>query len=356
MNASAFEGRHIISCDDGILVTGAAGFIGCQVVESLLRHGFTNVRCFVRPSSELGRLQDVLRSFPASQAHVKVGNLLSPADCAEAMAGVALVFHLVTGRGKSFPGCYLNSVVTTRNLLGAAVSLKGLRRFVNISSFAVHSNLSLRRGSVFDETCPLEDDLERRHDAYVYGKLKQDELVAQYHRVHGIPYVTVRPSVVIGPGKEGIPAHAGVGTFGIFLHVGGGNPIPFTYVDNCADAIVLAGLVEGVEGEVFQVVDDDLPTSRSFLRQYKRSVRPFRSIRVPYLLFYLFCYLWERYAAWSEEQLPPVFNRRMCAFYWKGHAYSNRKLKERLGWTPRVPMRAALSHYFTAQQKGAPHA
>ena len=58
--------------------------------------------------------------------------------------------------------------------------------------------------------------------------------------------------------------------FGIFLHLGGSNPIPFTYVDNCADAIVLAGLTPGVDGEVFNVVDDNLPTSRQFLRLYKQ--------------------------------------------------------------------------------------
>jgi nucleoside-diphosphate-sugar epimerase len=332
-----------------ILVTGAAGFIGRRVVELLLERGFTNIRCFVRPSSEIEPLQEAISKHP--RAVIQVGNLLSPEDCARAAADAVLIFHLVTGRGKSFPGCFLNSVVTTRNLLDAVVAAKSLRRFVNISSFAVHSNLKLRRGTVFDETCPLEDDLERRYDAYVYGKLKQDEIVAEYHRTHGLPYVTVRPSVVIGPGKEGIPAHVGLGTFGIFLHVGGRNAIPFTYVDNCAEAIILAGLVEGVEGEVFQVVDDDLPTSRFFLRQYRKKVRGFRSLRVPYPFFYLFCALWEKYARWSAEQLPPAFNRRLCAFYWKGHDYSNRKLKERLGWNPRVPMDEALSRYFHEQRR-----
>src|SRR5438874_10347596 len=50
------------------------------------------------------------------------------------------------------------------------------------------------------------------------------------------------------------------------------NTIPLTYVDNCADAIVLAGLKPGVDGEVFNVVDDDLPSSRRFLRLYKQNV------------------------------------------------------------------------------------
>ena len=52
----------------------------------------------------------------------------------------------------------------------------------------------------------------------------------------------VRPGYVYGQGKSAITGRVGIGSFGIFLHLGGGNRIPLTYVENCADAIVLAGL------------------------------------------------------------------------------------------------------------------
>lgn len=61
-------------------------------------------------------------------------------------------------------------------------------------------------------------------------------------------------------------------TFGLFLHMGGGNAVPLTYVDNCAEAIVLAGIRAKVEGETCKVVVDDLPTGREFLRLYQRNV------------------------------------------------------------------------------------
>ena len=53
--------------------------------------------------------------------------------------------------------------------------------------------------------------------------------------------------------------------------------LPLTFVDNCAEAIVLAGLKPGVEGEVFNVVDDELLTSRQFLKAYKKKVTAFPS-------------------------------------------------------------------------------
>ena len=42
--------------------------------------------------------------------------------------------------GNSFPDAFPDSVVTTRNLLEAALASKCLRRFVNISSFTVYNN------------------------------------------------------------------------------------------------------------------------------------------------------------------------------------------------------------------------
>ena len=167
-----------------------------------------------------------------------------------------------------------------------------------------------------------------------------------YHAKQGVPYAIVRPGIVFGPGKKAIPGFVGMDTFGFFMHMGGGKQLPLTYVFNCAEAIVLAGLVEGIDGEVFNVVDDPLPSSRAFLRAYKRHVRRFFSVPVPYPAAYALCAMWEHYARRSEGQLPPVFNRRMCAFAWKGHIYPNRKVKERLGWECRVPMHEALQHYF----------
>ncbi len=117
-------------------------------------------------------------------------------------------------------------------------------------------------------------------------------------------------------------------------------------MDNCAEAIVLAGLKPEAEGETFNVVDDDLPTSRQFVRAYKRQVRGFRSVPLPYPVAYGLCRLWERYSEKSKGQLPSAFNRRRAAAEWKGNRYSNQKLKDRLGWKPRVNMRDAMDAFL----------
>lgn len=340
------EDDILINFDDPILITGSNGFIGSKVVETLLNYGFTCLRCFVRSSSNLTSLNKIIGSFNNVNIEIFKGNLLSLEDCRKATKGVSVIFHLAAGIEKSFPGCFLNSVVTTRNLLDSTLQAKSLKRFLNVSSFAVYSNMKIKRGGLLDETCEVESQPVQRYEAYCFGKLKQEELVLEYNKKYNIPYVIVRPGAVYGKGKASITARVGIDTFGIFLHLGGSNRIPLTYVDNCADAIVLAGIKKGVDGEIFNIVDDDLPRSREFLKIYKKNVGYFRSIYIPYKMFYLFCYLWEEYSEWSDGQLPPAFNRRKCASQWKGNRYSNKKLKDLLGWKPKVPYDQALKRCF----------
>lgn len=343
--------------DDLILVTGATGFIGSRVVASLLDRGFKRIRCLARSSNGLAQLQEIIQNRGAdTRTELVAGNLLSMDDCRKAAENVDLIYHLAAEGGRSFSGAFMNCVVTTRNIIEASLQCAHLRRFLNTSSFAVYGNRGKPQRGVLDETCPEEDQLSRRADAYCFAKLRQDDLVRRYGHDHGLPYVLVRPGVVYGPGKERIHGRVGLDTFGIFLHLGGSNPVPLTYVENCADAIVLAGLIKDVDGEVFNVVDDDLPTSRQFLRMYKKQVRSFRSIYVPHFASYLLCLLWEKYAEWSKGQLPPMHNLCEWAVCWKKTRYSNEKLKRRLGWTPAVPTSEGLSRFFASCREKGGHA
>src|SRR5215472_15058993 len=348
----------IIEPNDPILITGATGFIGVKLVENLLDRGFCHLRCFARPSSSMVKLE-ALKSRYQDRAEIEVikGNLLRCEDCVAATKDVAVIYHLAAGAGeKSVPDAFMNSVVTTRNLLDASLQHASLRRFVNVSSFTVYTNVGKPKGRLLDESCPIESSPERITDAYSYAKVKQDDLVREYGNKHAIPYVIVRPGSVYGPGKMQITGRVGVGTFGLFLHLGGSNRIPFTYVDNCADAIALAGLKPGIEGEVFNVVDDKLPTSRQFLRLYKRNVTSFASLYLPHAVSYLLCSLWERYSTWSHGQLPPVFNRRRWHVEMKRTTYSNGKLKARLGWTPKVSVDEGLKRFFQGCREQGSHA
>lgn len=347
----------VISRDDVALVTGATGFIGPRVVQNLVNRGFRRVRVLVRPSASSSKTKVLLQQAGQNDLQVIYGNLLSMDDCIAATEDARVIIHLAAGRGeKSIPDAYLNSVVTTRNLLEASLLHRCLLRFVNLSSFSVYANDGRTPGKRLDETWPVEQHPERRGDAYSFAKARQEELVVEYSKKYGIPCVMIRPGWVYGPGNTAITGRVGIGSFGVFLHLGGSNRIPLSYVDNCAEAITLAALVPGVDGEVFNIVDDDLLSSRQLLRLYKRHVRRFSSLYVPKFLSYSLCYFWERYSAWSEGQLPPAFNRCRWNSFWRKTYYSNDKLKKALGWMPIISTQEGLRRYFEACRRKDAHA
>ena len=118
--------QSIASPGDRILVTGSNGFIGSKVVEILLEYGFANLRCFVRPSSHLGRLQKVFGNFDAGRnIELVIGDLLSREDCRKAAEGVSIIYHLAAGMEKSFAGAFMNSALATRNLMDAFLESTG---------------------------------------------------------------------------------------------------------------------------------------------------------------------------------------------------------------------------------------
>ncbi len=334
----------IIGSDDPILITGANGFIGLRVVENLVDRGFRELICLTRPSSDSAKLEALVgRRGTEARIRVVKGNLLSREDCAFGTKEVAAIFHLAAGGSdKSFPDAFMSTVVTTRNLLDASLQCESLKRFVNVSSFAVYSNMHKPQWRVLDESCPVEARPDLRGDAYCFAKTKQDAIVAEYGERFGLPYVIVRPGYVYGPGKQSISSRVGINTFGFFLHLGG--------------SIVMAGLKRGVEGEVFNIVDDDLPSSRQFLRLHKRNVEHFKSVYLPHFASHSLCWMWEKCAKWSEGQLPPAFNLRRWHALWKKTRYSNEKLKTRVGWMPRISTGDGLRRYFEDCRDGGSRA
>jgi len=336
-----------------VLVTGAGGFLGVHVVERLLAHGHPDVRCLLRDRGKTERLLRLVESHPGAQMELRYGNLRSHPDCARAIADVSLIFHLAAGLKGSPAELFVDSVVASRNLLEALQARDGLSvqktRVVLVSSFGVYGVVPLGRGACIDEQTPLENHPELR-DTYSHSKLKQEQLFWDYQRKAGFELVVLRPGVIYGPEGGAFSSRVGLQIGPLFFHLGGSNLLPLTYVVNCAEAIVLAGLHPDSAGQIYNVHDDELPTASRYLREYKRHVKTIKSITLPYFITRIMARCLATYHRRSQGQLPAIITPYKAAAAWGGNKFGNSKLNS-LGWRQLVPTSDGMLQTFECLRK-----
>ena len=336
-----------------ILVTGAGGFLGQRIADSLLRRGAGHLRLHFRNAAPAVLMERLRTGHPPAQIEAVCANLTGAGDLMPLVDGIDCVVHAAAGMRGAPADLFANTVVGTRNLLEAA-GRSGVRRVVLVSSFAVYRSEPLRRGSTLDESTPTEPVGDSK-GPYGHAKVRQEQLFEAYQQRFGFESVILRPGVIYGPGGGALSPRVGIRAMGLFFSLGGRALLPLTYVDNCADAVALAALKAGA-GSVFNVVDDDLPTCSQFLRRYRREVQPLRTLRLPYALLLAASRWLERYHRRSKGQLPAVFTPCVVRSMYRPLRYSNAAMK-RLGWRPRIATEQGLSATFAhlkAQAAGAP--
>jgi nucleoside-diphosphate-sugar epimerase len=125
----------------------------------------------------------------------------------------------------------------------------------------------------------------------------------------------------------------------------GSAQLPLSYVENCADVAVLS-CVGDAGGETINVVDDELPTRREYVRELaaRRTPRP-AVFDVPWALLELGANsagLANRLAG-GRLPLPGLVNTPHLHARCKPLRYDNARAHEVLGWRPRCGFREALA-------------
>jgi nucleoside-diphosphate-sugar epimerase len=330
-------------------VTGATGFLGGRLVPRLLAEG-AEVCCLVRSPAGAAALRAAVGPEYRQRLEVCHGTLARVADWSDALAGCDTVFHLAAEVRGAAAVLFAGNVIATRKLIEAA---RDVRRFVLVSSLAVYGTDHLRAWDVLDEECPLDPNPHRR-DAYTYSKIAQEQVAWGAHRTQGLPLVVVRPGVIYGPGRDCLGGRLGL-RFGNFLvKMGGRHPLPYTFVDNCAAAVARAGLAPDVEGQAFNVVDDDPITGGELLRRYRAAVGGLRWLTVPGWAIGPLSGLCEWYHRRSNGQLPAVLTRYRSRAMWRPLRTSNARARLRLGWSPAVPFVEGLEQTLASvSRKGS---
>ena len=178
--------RACASMSARVLVTGASGFVGRALVDSLVGAGY-RVRATTRQPGEA--------TFPTSVEMVTTCDYRRPVDWAPLLAGVNSVVHLagIAHIGPAFEEAEYDRVVHAATAeLVAACSKAGVRRFVFMSSVRAQSGPAA--AGVL-----TENDAPRPTESYGGAKLRAEAAV----RGASVPWTILRPTMVYGAGAKG---------------------------------------------------------------------------------------------------------------------------------------------------------
>ena len=153
----------------------------------------------------------------------------------------------------------------TRNVLEAAVRA-GVRRVVHLSTVMVYGVPS---APVLRETLPRRPS----GDAYGDAKLEAEELAFRYHRERGLPVSIIQPTAVYGPfglaWTERVLEQLRSGL--VPLIDGGAGVCNAVYIDDVAEAVLLAAEREQAVGEAFLISGEPI-TYRDFYERFAQMV------------------------------------------------------------------------------------
>lgn len=229
-----------------VLVTGAGGFIGSHLAESLVEAG-AEVRALVRYNGG-GRLGWLDESQTAKDMEILLGDVTDPFAVKDYMRGIDTVFHLAALIAIPYsyvaPASYLRTNAEgTLNVLQAARE-RGVRRVVHTSTSEVYGTAEY---APIDEKHPLKGQ-----SPYSASKIAADKMAESYYRSFDLPVVTVRPFNTYGPRQSAravIPTIITQALRGGPIKLGSLHPTrDMTYVADTVDAFLKAGVAENVEG------------------------------------------------------------------------------------------------------------
>lgn len=333
-----------------LYITGATGFVGSSVVREAIRRGH-EVTAVVRPGSDATVAASAGAEGAITEARV---DLRSRRGLAGSLAGIDVVIHLAAAKAGDFYTQFAGTVVATENLL-MAMTEAGVANLVGVSTFSVYDYLNIKSGTVIDEQSPIDRSPELR-DEYARTKLLQEELYRGFGAGEGQRLVIIRPGMIYGPGNLW---HALLGAdFGPrFLRIGSKAILPMTYVENCAEAMVLAAekLIEPdspVVDRVINIVDDDLPTQRAYADLVAARMDTPPSIPVPWTVIKAAAGLLKKgnqLALDGRAKFPGIAVPDRLHARFKPLRYTNRLSKDLLGWTPRYSLVSAIDRSIEVQ-------
>jgi UDP-glucose 4-epimerase len=240
-----------------IIVTGAAGFIGSNLVEALLQQG-----------KEVIGIDEFNDYYDPTLKHKNIAHLQSSPnftliegdiqflDWSKLLQDVDVVYHQAAQAGvraswgKGFRAYTERNINATQVMLEAAKDAKQLTRFVFASTSSVYGDA---------ETLPTHEGIPPQPvSPYGITKLAAERLCGLYYKNFGVPFVALRYFTVYGPRQRPDMAFhkffkAVLQDEAIPIYGDGQQTRDFTFVSDAVAANLAAGTVPEAVGEIFNI-------------------------------------------------------------------------------------------------------
>ena len=209
-----------------ILVTGASGFIGRSLIETLVRADRFKVLALVRRKT----------SLPDSVEQL-IADLLDDIDWVPLLTDVDVIVHLagrahVLSEKENDPQLVYRriNVMATRKLAQCAADV-GVKRFIFVSTIKVN-------GGHTNGRIPFKnDDTVKPVDPYSVSKYEAELALQDIANLSGMELVIIRPPLVYGPGVKGNFAT-------MLVWLARGIPLPLGAIDNRRSLLALDNFCE----------------------------------------------------------------------------------------------------------------
>ncbi|MFZ1937531.1 MAG: SDR family oxidoreductase [Terracidiphilus sp.] len=252
------------------LVTGVAGFIGRSIASSLVERG-ESVRGV---DNFLTGKRENLAGLEAME--FLTGDLTDPTACAQACAGVEIVFH--EAALASVPRSVADPVATNRNCVEATLNVlvaaraAGVRRVIYAGSSSAYGDTP---------TLPKHEDMTPNPiSPYAVAKLAGENYMRSFSRVYGLETVTLRYFNVFGPYQDPTSHYSGVMAIFCRKMLAGEQPTiygdgeqsrDFTFIANVVAANLLAAAApaEKVSGQTINIATGERITLNQIFQELR---------------------------------------------------------------------------------------
>lgn len=318
-----------------VLVTGATGFLGQNLVNRLLKDGH-KLRCLVRSTSDIRGLRgrSGLELFEGDLTDRRsLAGIASDIDAVCHLAGIMGHVGTIAAGKREWERFRLVNVQGTLNIAETCLG-ENIQTFVYISSTAAMGILNV---SMVTESTNVHPETP-----YQVTKYEGERVVLSLWRDHGLPAVVLRPSVFYGYGMVGDLAKlVKFAHKGVLFKIGSGESLsPLCHVQDVVSAIVLA-FERGKAGETYIITGPRSYSMNELIREVVEQLgaRPL-TVRIPVPVAYVIAFLAEFIS--RVTGIAPLITVTSVKSIVTDRVYSIQKAHHDLGYVPSVSLQDSV--------------